>query len=205
MRPPDPLALSLHLQSPDASPSRRWPARVSAARWAGSAILPIEPKQLCVDGHDERACRHQACPNGGRHHEAGCAYRKIKPEHIGDAVHPGSDGTECAPLPRRHVISARPCSTISECACHCSSPCRSAARGADDVRPTPRYDRGIPCGSSRLTVLRTRFARVNAERRRAVSNADRLNVADKYLSDVERPFWREAVIHLAYDFAPSRL
>jgi hypothetical protein len=24
-----------------------------------------------------------------------CAYRKIKPEHIGDAVHPGSDGTEC--------------------------------------------------------------------------------------------------------------
>jgi hypothetical protein len=28
---------------------------------------------------------------------------------------------------------------------------------------------------------------VNPERRRAVSNADRLNVADKYLSDVERP------------------
>src|SRR6202163_2875945 len=46
---------------------------------------------------------------------------QIKPEHIGDAVHPGSDGTECAPLPRRHVISARPCSTISECACHDSS------------------------------------------------------------------------------------
>ena len=68
---------------------------------------------------------------------------QIKPEHIGDAVHPGSDGTECAPLPRRHVISARPCSTISEYACHCSSPCRTAAHGADGVRLTPRYDRGI--------------------------------------------------------------
>src|SRR5258705_8445659 len=86
---------------------------------------------------------------------------QIKPEHIGDAVHPGSDGTECAPLPRRHVISARPCSTISECACHYSSPCRTAAHGADGVRRTPRYDRGIPCGSSRSTVLRMRFAWVN--------------------------------------------
>jgi hypothetical protein len=38
---------------------------------------------------------------------------QIKPEHIGDAVHPGSDETERVPLPRRHVISARPCS-ISE-------------------------------------------------------------------------------------------
>jgi hypothetical protein len=27
-----------------------------------------------------------------------CAYRKIKPEHIGDAVHPGSDGTECVEM-----------------------------------------------------------------------------------------------------------
>src|SRR6266404_6598880 len=88
---------------------------------------------------------------------------QIKPEHIGDAVHPGSDGTECVPLPRRHVISARLCSTISECACHYSSPCRTAAHGADGVRRTPRYDRGIPCGSSRSTVLRMRFARVNAE------------------------------------------
>src|SRR5712672_2754148 len=88
---------------------------------------------------------------------------QIKPEHIGDAVHPGSDGTECAPLPRRHVISARPCSTISECACHYSSPCRTAAHGADGVPRTPRYDRGTPCGSSRSTVLRMRFARVNAE------------------------------------------
>src|ERR1700726_2571547 len=35
---------------------------------------------------------------------------QIKPEHIGDAVHPGSGGTECIPLPRWHVISARPCS-----------------------------------------------------------------------------------------------
>src|ERR1700730_16485475 len=82
---------------------------------------------------------------------------QIKPEHIGDAVHPGSDGTECAPLPRRHVISERPCSTLSECACLCSSPCRTAAHGADGVRRTPRY------GSSRSTVQRMRFARVNAE------------------------------------------
>src|ERR1700737_1639670 len=51
---------------------------------------------------------------------------QIKPEHIGDAVHPGSDGTECAPLPRRHVISARPCSTLSECACHCTTRRRNA-------------------------------------------------------------------------------
>src|SRR6266436_9106809 len=88
---------------------------------------------------------------------------QIKPEHIGDAVHPGSDGTECVPLPRRHVISARLCSTISECACHYTSPCRTAAHGADGVRRTPRYGRGTPCGSSRSTVLRMRFARVNAE------------------------------------------
>src|SRR6202171_574528 len=51
---------------------------------------------------------------------------QIKPEHIGDAVHPGSAGTECAPLPRRHVISVRPCSTISECACHCTTRRRNA-------------------------------------------------------------------------------
>ena len=89
---------------------------------------------------------------------------QIKLEHIGDAVHPGSAGTECIPLPRRHVISGRPCSAISECACHYSSPCRTAAHGADGVRRTPRYGRGIPCGSSRSTVLRMRFARVNAER-----------------------------------------
>ncbi|HWX35137.1 MAG TPA: hypothetical protein VNZ53_47915, partial [Steroidobacteraceae bacterium] len=38
---------------------------------AGSAFLPIEPKQLSVDSHDERACRHEACPNGRRHQEAG--------------------------------------------------------------------------------------------------------------------------------------
>ncbi len=43
---------------------------------------------------------------------------QIKREHIGDADHPGSDGTECVLLPRRNVISARPCSTIGECACH---------------------------------------------------------------------------------------
>src|ERR1700722_4466705 len=66
---------------------------------------------------------------------------QIKPEHIGDAVHPGSNGRECAPLPRRPVISARPCSTISEYACHCSSPCRTAAHGADGVH---YVDRTVP-------------------------------------------------------------
>jgi hypothetical protein len=42
--------------------------------------------------------------------------RCLQPQssRIGDAVHAGSDGTEYATLPRRHVISARPCSTISE-------------------------------------------------------------------------------------------
>src|ERR1700676_3772157 len=40
---------------------------------------------------------------------------QIKREHIGDAVHPGSDGTECVLLPRRNVISAHPCSRIDEC------------------------------------------------------------------------------------------
>ena len=41
---------------------------------------------------------------------------------------PGSDGTECAPLPPRHVISARPCSTISECACRCTTRFENAHR-----------------------------------------------------------------------------
>src|ERR1700730_3107801 len=99
----------------------------------------------------------------GKSNGAWLCLPQIEPEHIGDAVHPGSDGTECAPLPRRHAISARPCSTIGECACHYSSPCSTAVHGADGVRRTPRYGRGIPCGSSRSTVLRMRFARVNAE------------------------------------------
>ena len=88
---------------------------------------------------------------------------QIKREHIGDAVHPGSNMTICVLLPRRHVISARPCSTIGECACHYSSPYRTAAHGADGARRTPRYDQGIPCGSSRSAALRRRFATVNAE------------------------------------------
>src|ERR1700737_2295519 len=53
---------------------------------------------------------------------------QIKPEHIGDADHPGSDETERVPLPRRHVISARPCSTISECACHYTTTFENAHR-----------------------------------------------------------------------------
>src|SRR3981189_2499259 len=95
--------------------------------------------------------------------DRGLCLPQIKPEHIGDAVHPESEGTESVPLSRQHVISARPCSTTSECARHYCSPCRTAAHGADGVRRRPRYDRGIPCGSSRSTVLRMRFARVNAE------------------------------------------
>jgi hypothetical protein len=46
-----------------------------------------------------------------------------------------SDGTECAQLPRRHVISARPCSMISEYACHYSKPHRKLESGADVPRP----------------------------------------------------------------------
>src|SRR5258708_2895654 len=84
---------------------------------------------------------------------------QIKPEHIGDAVHPGSDGTERVPLPRRHVISARPCSTISECACHYSSPCKTAGHGADGVRRTPRYGRGIPSAPPPPTLPPNPFPR----------------------------------------------
>src|SRR5258708_6840957 len=124
---------------------------------------PSENKQALFNDTPDRTRRKVdrclACDDGERE----LCLPQIKPEHIGDAVHPGSDGTECAPLPRRHVISARPCSTISECACHYSSPCRTAAHGADGVRRKPRYDRGIPCGSSRSNVLHMRFARVNAE------------------------------------------
>jgi hypothetical protein len=112
-------------------------------------------------GNAERICSQQFAGLRSAIPVAVCL-PQIKPEHIGDAIRPGSDGTECAPLPRRHVISARPCSTISEYACHYSSPCRTAAHGADGVRRTPRYDRGVPCGSSRSTVLHMRFARVNA-------------------------------------------
>jgi Domain of unknown function (DUF1330) len=39
----------------------------------------------------------------------GLCLPQIKREHIGDAVHQGSDGTECVLLPRRNVISAHPC------------------------------------------------------------------------------------------------
>jgi hypothetical protein len=64
---------------------------VSAGRWTGSAFLPIEPKQLRVDGYDERACRHEACPNGGRHHEAGAK---------GDAGRHGGWQPRCKRSPR---------------------------------------------------------------------------------------------------------
>ena len=56
-----------------------------------------------------RGTRHSE-PPGGAHlwrMERLCL-PQINPEHIGDAVHPGSDVTECVSLPRRHVISARP-------------------------------------------------------------------------------------------------
>src|SRR6202047_4259650 len=123
--------------------------------------------QICSDlicgGHRRRISFLVWHPCHKEKFMKGVCLPQIKPEHIGDAVPPGSGGTERVPLPRRHVISARLCSTISECACHYSSPCRTAAHGADGVRRTPRYDRGIPYGSSRSTVLRMRFARVNAE------------------------------------------
>jgi hypothetical protein len=74
-------------------------------------------------------------------------------EHIGDAVHLGSDGTECAPLPRRHVISAHSYSTISEYAC----------RFGGHLGQQHMIKWAFLCGSCRSTVLRKRFARVNAE------------------------------------------
>src|ERR1700726_3965753 len=64
----------------------------------------------------------------------GLCLPQIKPEHIGDAVHPGSDSTECVALPRRHVISARPCSTISEYACQSTE---ALHRGRDITEPYP--------------------------------------------------------------------
>src|SRR6202022_3253063 len=64
----------------------------------------------------------------------------------------------------------------------CSSPCRTAAHGADGVPRTPRYDRGIPYGSSRSTVLRMRFARVNAETSGGLEYRSIEHAADKYLS-----------------------
>src|SRR5258707_9090059 len=69
------------------------------------------------------AIRYRPIPSRSTEH---LCLPQIKPEHIGDAVHPGPDGTECVPLPRRHVISARPCSTISECACHYTTRRRNA-------------------------------------------------------------------------------
>jgi Ku protein len=83
---------------------------------------------------------------------------QIKPEHIGDAVHPGSAGTECTPLPRRHVISARPCSTISECAC------KIAADGEDAARRTRQRGQDIPGGSNRSPFHNTRSATAIARR-----------------------------------------
>jgi hypothetical protein len=109
-----------------------------------------------------RCRRRLNCRAGGCF---GCAYRKSSPSIL---VMQSAQDRTAQNAPRClscTVISARPCSTISECAGHYSSPCRIAAHGADGVRRTPRYDRGIPCGSSRSTVLRMRFARVNAERR----------------------------------------
>jgi hypothetical protein len=46
---------------------------------------------------------------------------QIKSGHICDVVRRGSDGTERVPLPRRHVISARPYPRTGACASHYSS------------------------------------------------------------------------------------
>jgi hypothetical protein len=35
------------------------------------SFRPMEPKQLRVDGDDNRACRHHERPDGGRHLEPG--------------------------------------------------------------------------------------------------------------------------------------
>src|ERR1019366_10098115 len=88
---------------------------------------------------------------------------QIKSGHIDDEGRPGSDGKERVPRSRRRVISARPCSTTSECAFRCSSSCTTATRGADGVRQTPLCDQHIPCGSSRSAVLHKHFAKVSEE------------------------------------------
>jgi hypothetical protein len=83
----------------------------------------------------------------------------IKPEHIGDAVRPGSDGTECVPLPRRHVISARPLFNVSARSIivvhvgkqHMAQMAFAEHHDMIEAFPADRAD------------LRMRFARVNAE------------------------------------------
>jgi hypothetical protein len=106
------------------------------------------------------------------HHDVGrraggLCLPQIKPEHIGDAVHPGSDSTECVALPRQHVISARPCSTISEYACQ-STEALHRGRGITEpypMRATQRFPipvqggrafRQIPTHSFRRGDRRTR-------------------------------------------------
>ena len=64
------------------------------------------------------------------------------------ASHRHLERSECAPLPRRHVISASFVQRQVGAACHHSSAYRTVAHGTDCVRRTPRYDRGIPGGSS---------------------------------------------------------
>jgi dimethylaniline monooxygenase (N-oxide forming) len=86
---------------------------------------------------------------------------QITSGHIDDAVRPGSGGRRYSRPIQRRAISARPCSMTNECACRCNSPCTTAAGGADGVRQISRYDQCIPCGSSRSTVPRRRFARVS--------------------------------------------
>src|ERR1700682_2361280 len=89
---------------------------------------------------------------------------QIKPEHIGDVVHPGSGGTECIPLPRWHVISARPCSTISECAYHYNRPHSFSESGADVPRPRQRCGPNTRAGSIRSAVRQSHSAKVKPVR-----------------------------------------
>ncbi len=86
----------------------------------------------------------------------GVCLPQIKREHIGDAVHPGSDGTECVLLPRRNVISARPCSRIDECGSQALSLLACLIRYFGILRPMLYCDR--PQSGARHPRVRRRNA-----------------------------------------------
>src|SRR6202140_80408 len=93
---------------------------------ARPSLVPTLSSCRCLHEPKARFPVGRLVPLSGAGISPAGSIRLFLTHHIGDAVHPGSDGTECVPLPRRHVISARPCSTISECACHYSSQRRNA-------------------------------------------------------------------------------
>ena len=93
-----------------------------------------------------------------------CRYRELKPEHIDDGAHPGSESTRYY-QPFAGVGKAeRSCSTINGCGPDCSRR-RSSSRG-DASLPlrTPPCDRGIPDELSRSVARHDRFATASVAR-----------------------------------------